>query len=103
MAEQTAFDRGRIPLSDLPATFRLAACTYATPTVEVTLSAKSCIHLASAIERGMDHDRVTIVYRDAPMPRWEAVLHTFFLGLAMFGFMGDAVLALIDLARAVLP
>lgn len=68
---------------------------------------KDALRLARAIERGLDPDRITIVYRDAPMSRWEAVLHTLALGLCMFGFMGDAVLALIDLARlmiaAVLP
>lgn len=88
-------------LDTLPGALRTAVCVN--PQVELQLTAKGALHLARVIERGVEPDRVVILYRDAPLPGFAVAILTFSVGLSVIGLAGDAALGLIDLARLVLP
>lgn len=88
-------------VADMPRHIRNAVAMNGGVTME--MPAVEALQVARAIENGIAPVRVAIVYRDAPLSRFEVFLHTLTLGLCMFGFVGDAALGLIDLIRMVLP
>lgn len=103
MADPVQIESGAQRLSDLPRTLRTASVVGPQVVVTLELSDKSCLALARIIEDGLRPDRVSIHYRDAPLPGFAVAILTFSLGLTMIGVAGDAALGLIDLARLVLP